>query len=188
MSPKKFDPGPLADAEHHVEGERSRLVFKRRLRHSPEKVWAALTDADQIRKWAPFDADRDLGTKGPATLRMTDGGTTEEFASNVRDVVAPTILEYTWGDDLLRWELTPDGTGTQLTLHHTVDGASWVPRTAAGWHLCLYVADRLMEGKPIDRIVGQDAKNYGWDELHDAYASKLGIASEGWPEEVFRDG
>jgi len=185
MNPQDFDPGPLAQVEHHAEGERSTLVFVRHLRHSPGKVWAALTDPGQLRQWAPFDPDRDLATTGPAILRMTDGPTTEEFPANVRRAVAPELLEYTWGDDLLRWELAPDGAGTRLTLRHTVESPDWVPRTAAGWHLCLVVAERLLDGEPIGPIVGPEAKKYGWEKLHDAYAAKLGIAGKGWPEEVF---
>jgi hypothetical protein len=50
-----------------------------------------------------------------------------------------------------------------------------VPKVAAGWHLCLLVAEHLLDGQPIGPIRGTDARNYGWDELHDAYAAKLGI-------------
>lgn len=187
MNPQDFDPGPLAEVEHRTEGERSTLVFIRHLRHSPAKVWAALTDPEQLRQWAPFEPDHDLAATGPAVLRMTDGQTIEEFPANVRRAVEPELLEYTWGDDLLRWELAPDGTGTRLTLHHNVESPDWLPRVAAGWHLCLVVAERLLDGEPIGPIVGAEAKKYGWDRLHDAYAAKMGIAGKGWPEEVFPD-
>ena len=186
MSPQEFDPGPLAEVEHHTEGGRSALVFVRHVRHAPARVWAALTDPAQLRQWAPFTPDRDLATVGPATLRMTDGQNTEEFAAEVRRVVAPRLLEYTWGDDLLRWELAPEGAGTRLTLRHTVDAPDWLPRAAAGWHICLVVAERLLDGEPIGLIVGLDAKNHGWDELHDEYAAKLGLSGGGWPDTVSR--
>jgi uncharacterized protein YndB with AHSA1/START domain len=168
-----------------ADGARPTLVFVRYFQHPPARVWAALTDPELLRQWAPFEASRDLATPGPATLRMTDGHDTEEFAANVTRVEPPSLLEYTWGDDLLQWELAPDGTGTRLTLRHTVDNSEWVPRTAAGWHLCLVVADRLLDGTPIGPIVGREAKKYGWEGLHDAYAKKLGIEGKGWPEEVF---
>jgi uncharacterized protein YndB with AHSA1/START domain len=185
MNPEDFDPGPLAHVEHHEEEGRSTLVFVRRLRHSPGRVWAALTEPAQLRRWAPFDPDRDLATPGPATLRMTDGQAVEEYPAEVRRAEAPALLEYTWGDDLLRWELAPDGAGTRLTLRHTVESPDWVPRIAAGWHLGLVVAERLLDGRPIPPIIGREAKRYGWEALHDAYAAKLGIAGKGWPEEVF---
>lgn len=188
MNPHDFDLGPPSHVEYHVEAGRSTLVFVRDLRHAPAKVWAALTEAAQLREWAPFEPDRDLVTLGPAMLRMTDGQTIEQYPANVRVSEPPRLLEYTWGDDVLRWELAAHGAGTRLTLRHTVDGAEWVPRTAAGWHLCLVVAERLLDGTPVGRIVGRDAKKYGWDRLHDAYAAKLGIVGRGWPEEVFPEG
>lgn len=187
MKPQNFDPGPLAEVEHHVEGGRSTLVFIRHLRHPPAEVWAALTEPGRLRQWAPFEPDRDLATTGPATLRMVDGPTTEEYPANVIRAVAPELLEYTWGDGLLRWELTEHPTGTRLTLRHSVDDPAWVPPTAAGWHLCLVVAERLLDGDPIGPIAGAEAKEYGWQELHDAYAAKLGIAGKGFPEEAFSE-
>jgi uncharacterized protein YndB with AHSA1/START domain len=175
MNPQDFDLGPLAHVEHHSDGGRSTLVFVRHLRHSPARVWAALTDPALLRQWAPFQPDRNLATTGPATLSMIDGDEIETFPVNVRQAVPPEILEYTWGEDLLRWELVAHGNGTQLTLRHTVDSPEWVARTASGWHICLTVAERLMDGQPIGLIVGQEAKKYGWDALYEAYAAKLGI-------------
>jgi uncharacterized protein YndB with AHSA1/START domain len=185
MNPQDFDPGPLAHVEHHLDRGRPTLVFVRHLHHSPGKVWEALTDPEQLRQWAPFDSDRNLATPGPATLRMIDGQTSETFLANVQRAVPLELLEFTWGEDLLRWELAPDGSGTRLTLRHTVESPDWMPRVAAGWHICLLVAERFLDGTPIGPIVGSEAKKYGWETLHDAYAGKLGIAGKGWPEEVF---
>lgn len=173
MPLKEFTPGPLSHVEHDVDGARSTLVFVRHLHHPPARVWAALTNPDLLRQWAPFDPDCTLATIGPVVLRMSDGETTEEFAGEVRHAVEPRLLEYTWGEDVLRWELAPDGTGTTLTLRHTVESPEWMPRTAAGWHICLVVAEHLLDGQPIGRIVGHEAKKYGWDALHDAYAAVL---------------
>jgi uncharacterized protein YndB with AHSA1/START domain len=175
MTIHTFDPGPLAEVEHHVDEGRSTLVFTRHVRHPPVRVWTALTDPAYVRQWAPFDPDRDLGTTGPATLRMTDGATTEQFAVTITRAAAPERLDYTWGNDVVRWELVPEESGTRLTLRHTVAGPEWVSRTAAGWHLCLLVAERLLDGDPIGRIVGEDAKRYGWDALYSLYSAKLGI-------------
>jgi Activator of Hsp90 ATPase homolog 1-like protein len=88
---------------------------------------------------------------------------------------APSLLEYSWGSDNLRWELAAEGDGTRLTLRHAVEDEDWVPKVAAGWHLCLVVAERLLDGDRIEPIRGDDAMNYGWGELHDAYADELDI-------------
>jgi uncharacterized protein YndB with AHSA1/START domain len=170
-----FEPGPLADvtAERNASDGRWTLSFVRDLRHPPERVWAALTDPAQLDAWAPFRADRDLGATGPATLTMVDGAATEALDSIVETAEPPHLLVYRWGSDLLRWELVPTAVGTRLTLQHTVPGRDWLPKAAAGWHLCLVVVERFLDGDPVGPIRGRDALNYGWSELHDAYAIKL---------------
>ncbi|GAB1821637.1 SRPBCC family protein [Herbidospora sp. RD11066] len=160
----------LADVSSHPEDDgRWTLVFTRELRHGPEKVWAALTEAGQLKEWAPFESSRDLGAPGEATLVMDGAGTGE----TVTRAEPPHLLEYTWGGDLLRWELEPTEAGTRLRLSHTMPGPEWGARNAAGWHVCLDVADRLLAGTSKGRIVGDDAREHGWQELHDAYTTKL---------------
>lgn len=183
MSRTTFQPSPLAEVECRADGDRWTLVFVRVLRHSPERVWAALTDPAQVSAWAPFTTDRDLGSVGDATLTMVGGDVSEDLPASVTRAKRPSLLEYIWGTDLLRWELDPVDLGTRLTLRHTLDNREWVPKVAAGWHLCLDVAERLLDGQPIDPIRGDDARNHGWEELHDAYAERLASAGTGWPDE-----
>jgi len=175
MKRKDYRPGAAAQVEVRRDGQRYTLVFVRQLRHAPELVWSALTDPAQLREWAPFDADRDLGKLGAATLSMVaPDGSTQALPGNVRLAEAPRLLEYTWDEDVLRWELEPIATGTRLTLLHTMDDREWLPKTTAGWHICLDVADLFLSGTPIGRIVGDDAKLFGWQELNEAYAATQG--------------
>jgi hypothetical protein len=106
---------------------------------------------------------------------MIDSDTPSDLRANVSRADPPTLLEYTWGTDLLRSEPVARDSGTRLTLLHTVDDAGMVPKVAAGWHMCLVVAEHLLDGEPIGPIVGENAPNCGWNALHDAYAEKLGI-------------
>ncbi|MEO5839826.1 MAG: SRPBCC family protein [Acidimicrobiales bacterium] len=178
MNDDQFEPSPLADVEFRTTGTRATLVFVRQLRHSPAKVWAALTDPAQLPQWAPFTADRDLGQLGTTTLTKTDGQdpATAALPAQVTHCEPPTLLEYTWGDDVLRWQLEANEGGTLLTLLHTTDDPTMVPKVAAGWHLCLDVAERLLDGRPVGPIVGAAAMDHGWPALHDAYAAALSIA------------
>ncbi|MBQ0894207.1 SRPBCC family protein [Micromonospora sp. U56] len=174
MDRDSFRPGPPAEIEAEPAGDRWTLLFVRELRHAPEKVWSALTDPARLAEWAPFLADRDLGAPGTATLTVVDGDTAVPQPATVRRAEPPHLLEYTWGDDLLRWELTPSGTGTRLLLRHTLAERGMLPMVAAGWHLCLDVADHLLAGDPVGPIRGAEAKDFGWAELRDTYADRLG--------------
>ncbi|HLT10767.1 MAG TPA: SRPBCC family protein [Micromonosporaceae bacterium] len=175
MTHRPIDPGPLAQVSLEATGDRWTLVFVRELPHPPAKVWQALTDPAQVGEWAPYTVDRNLGSIGEATLTMVDGDTAEPMSATVLRAGEPRLLEHTWGDDLLRWVLTPTETGTRLTLRHTLAERDWTPRVAAGWHICLVVAQRLLDGDPVGPIRGEAAREHGWDELPQSYAGRLGI-------------
>ena len=175
MDKTTFDPGPLAHVGCEPAGEHWTLVFIRDLPHPPEKVWKALTDPSRLAQWSPFTADRDLGETGDTTLTMIDSESPVDMRAVVEIAEAPRTLQYTWGGDVLRWELAPTGDGTRLTLRHTVEDQDWVPKVAAGWHLCLLVAQHLLDGAPIPPIVGEAAMGYGWQALADGYAGQLGV-------------
>ncbi|HET6950461.1 MAG TPA: SRPBCC family protein [Acidimicrobiales bacterium] len=179
MDPSTYRPSPLATTEAHPDGDGWTLVFVRDLDHPREKVWAALTDPARLDRWAPWAADRDLGAVGDAVLTMVDGDTREAMPAAVTLAERPVLLEYTLGGDRLRWELAATATGTRLTLRHTVAGPDWVPKVAAGWHVCLDVAEMLLDGEPVEAVRGRAAMDYGWQDLHDAYAGALGVGSAG---------
>lgn len=173
MPKTEFDPGPLAWVAQRREGSRITLVFRRDLAQPPARVWTALTDPAEVAGWAPFRPDRDLGQAGPALLQMIDGMSDDQLPSEVTRAVAPELLEYSWADGLVRWELAPHGEGTLLTLRHSVDDPDWLPKLAAGWHLCLVVAEGLMDGRDMPSMAGERAMDYGWQDLHDAYQRAL---------------
>ena len=49
-----YTPGPASGAQVRKDGEKWTLILVRELRHSPEKVWQALTEPGHLREWAPF--------------------------------------------------------------------------------------------------------------------------------------
>jgi len=167
-------PGSAAAAEIHKEGEKWTLIVVRELRHSPEKVWKALTDPANLREWAPFDADRNLAAVGPVTLSTVGMPTPQISETRVTRAEAPHLLEYRWGDNDLRWQLESYGGGTRLTLWHNID-RGFIAMGAAGWHICLDVLDRLVAGEPVGRIVGGEAMKFGWQRLNAEYAKQFGL-------------
>jgi uncharacterized protein YndB with AHSA1/START domain len=172
----RYIPGPANLAEVQKDGETWTLVLVRQLRHSPEKVWRALTDPEQLRAWAPFDADGNLGLAG-STVKLSTVGTVTPMISEIRITRAdePSVLEYSWGGGNLRWKLEDFGGGTRLTLWHNID-RRYISMGAAGWHICLDVLDHALSGTPLGRIVGPEAmKSDGWQRLHTDYAKQFSM-------------
>jgi uncharacterized protein YndB with AHSA1/START domain len=169
-----LDLGPLGDVTVVPDDDGWTLVFIRELRHAPAVVWTALTDPAELDQWAPFAAERDLGATGDTTITMIDGENHMKIPISVRVAVEPELLEYTWGDDVLRWQLEPSEAGTRLTLRHTLAKPEMDAMVAAGWHICFVVLARLLAGDPVGVIRGQDAAKYGWADLRDEYARRLG--------------
>src|SRR5581483_2338218 len=95
---EQYTPSPATGAQVEKNGETWTLVLVRELRHAPETVWQALTDPVHLREWAPFDADRSLGTVG-TTARLTTIGAPSPHVTEttVTRADAPKLLEYNWG-------------------------------------------------------------------------------------------
>lgn len=173
---QQYTPGPASGAEVRKDGEQWTLVLVRDLRHPPERVWQALTDPAHLREWAPFDADGSLSTVG-ATVKLTTVGapTPHVTETKITRADAPTVLEYNWGGQDIRWELEALGGGTRLTLWHNIN-RGFISMGAAGWHICFDVLERFLGGEPIGRIVGADAMKFGgWQRLNAEYAAQLGV-------------
>jgi uncharacterized protein YndB with AHSA1/START domain len=181
---EQYTPGPARGArvrkERGQNGEdKWTLILVRELRHSPEKVWQALTDPAHLREWAPFDADGTLGPVGTTVKLTTVGAPTPRITeTTVTRADAPEVLEYNWGGFDMRWELDAFGGGTRLTLWTNI-GHRFISMGAAGWHICFDVLDHLLSGNPIGRLVGPDAMKFGdWQRLNAEYAKQFGIEAK----------
>jgi uncharacterized protein YndB with AHSA1/START domain len=174
-----YAPGPANLARILKDGdEKWTLILVRELRHSPEKVWQALIDPEQLREWAPFIVDASLGAVG--TVNLTWVGASGPIATKVTRVEAPDALEY--GD--MKWELEASGKGTRLTLWAKID-RRFISMGAAGWHISFDVLDYLLSGTPLGRIAGSDAMKFaGWQRLNAEYAEQFGVKAPNWPPQA----
>jgi uncharacterized protein YndB with AHSA1/START domain len=174
---EQYTPGPANVARVQKDGDKWTLVLTKELRHSPEKVWQALTDPAHVREWAPFDTDANLGAAG-ATVKLTTVGAPALHVTEtkVTRADAPEVLEYNWGSFNMRWKLEPQGSGTRLTLWTNI-ARPYISMGATGWHICFDVLDHLLSGTPIGRIVGPEAMKFnGWQRLNAEYAKQFAIS------------
>ena len=182
-----YTPGPASGAEVRKDGEKWTLILVRELRHSPDKVWQALTDPAHLREWAPFDADGRMDTAGTTvTLTTVAAPKPHVTEATVMRADPPRLLEYNWGDHHLRWELEALAGGTRLTLWTNI-GRRFIAMGAAGWHICFDVLDHLLSGSPIGRIVGGEAMKFGWQRLNAEYARQFGLETPDRPPQTNQD-
>ncbi|HXU01927.1 MAG TPA: SRPBCC family protein [Polyangia bacterium] len=178
---EQYTPGPASAQVRKDEGANWTLVLVRELRHTPEKVWQALTEPGQLREWAPFDADRSLGAAG-ATVKLTTVGAPSPNVTEttITRAEAPKLLEYNWGGGDVRWELEPSGKGTRLTLWASIN-RGFISMGAAGWHICLDVLDHLLGEAPLGRMAGMEVLKFeGWQRLNAEYAKLFGVEAPKW--------
>ncbi len=158
MSELRRDP---AEGTLEEVGGRWRLRFVRELRHSPEKVWRALTEEEHLAAWFPTTIEGDL-TPGPAGAPLVFGHRGHDFPPVTGELLAcepPRLLEFTWGfsgdpadtPEHSRFELEPRGDrgeGCVLTFTTTYDAVGKSARDAAGWHVCFDALERHLAGEP----------------------------------------
>ena len=164
--------GDLAKAGEHWE-----LRFRRELRHPVARVWEALTEPEELRKWFP-DTVMVSEWKVGAKMEFRDANARiQAFDGEVLAYDPPRLLEFRWGTDRIRFEVAPRGEGCTLTLVDTIDELGKAARDGAGWHVCLDALEHALGGT-------RAAAPSDWKQLRDEYAAKFGpeAATIGPPE------
>jgi uncharacterized protein YndB with AHSA1/START domain len=90
----------------------------------------------------------DLREGGLIKFDMGDG-TFEEM--RITHLEPYSVLEYTWGEDEVRFELHPVQEGCRLVLTEIIHSmTSHTPRDLAGWHVCLDVIGALLDDRTLE--------------------------------------
>jgi uncharacterized protein YndB with AHSA1/START domain len=149
-------------------GDRWQLQFTRKLPHTREKVWRALTEPEHLAAWFPTDIE---GERAPgAALRFVfRKGEMPPTDGEMITYDPPSALEFTWGDETLRFDLQPDDDGTLLVFRNTFDDLGKAARDAAGWHACLDVLGYDLAGREAPW-----APQARWDDVHPWYVEHFG--------------
>jgi uncharacterized protein YndB with AHSA1/START domain len=146
--------------------------FERQLAHPREKVWRVITESEHLEHWMPCDivgerragASIELPFWPPHVERYGIEVPTLDGRIDVWD--PPTVFEWWWSTDRLRFELDEVDGGTRLRfttwLAPDPDGAT---NTAAGYHVCLAnLASLLDTGSApplVDAHTAELEKQYG---------------------------
>jgi len=166
-----------ADAVLQDDHGRTVLRFERSLSHPPERVWRFLTDWERLSAWHPTPFELEA-RPGGAVRYLSSGDAPGVPDGEVAEYDPPRVLAYTWGEDLLRWELQARGDGCLLVLTQTFDDRFKAARDAAGWHLCLDALAGLLDGREPESARDADGRPVGWDELNGAYEERFGIPAD----------
>jgi uncharacterized protein YndB with AHSA1/START domain len=144
-----------------LDGARPSVRLERHLPDPPPTVWRAITEPEQLRSWFPCDVEIAGGRweVGVAlTFPFQDHGLDMTLTGEVLAVDEPNSLAFTWGDETLRFELSPADGGTRLVLIDELS-AGHAARNAAGWDVCL------------DRLAGLDPDQDAWQPRFEAYVA-----------------
>jgi uncharacterized protein YndB with AHSA1/START domain len=142
-----------------TDGVRPAVRLERHLPDPPSIVWLAITDREQLRSWFPCDVEVVGGqwkVGAAITFRFPPEVIDITLTGEVLAVDEPNALAFSWGDEILRFELSPTDGGTNLVLVNELS-ASIAARNAAGWEVCL------------DRLTGLDPPPDAWQPRFEAY-------------------
>ena len=100
----------MSNATLLTDGPRPAIRLERHLPDPPPVVWRAITDREELRTWFPSDVVVASGRWEvgaaitflfpPEVIDMTLSGT-------VLEVEEPSSLAFTWGEETLRFDLSP---------------------------------------------------------------------------------
>jgi uncharacterized protein YndB with AHSA1/START domain len=149
----------MNDATLLTDRDRPAVRLERHLPDPPSVVWLSLTQRDRLADWFPSDVEVEGGrwVEG-AAIRFVFPPEVIDMVleGRVVEVDEPHVLSFSWGDDLLRFELTESGAGTRLVVIDELPG-SWAARNAAGWDQCL------------DQLAGTEIPD--WQPRFEVYAA-----------------
>jgi uncharacterized protein YndB with AHSA1/START domain len=149
------------------------LKYERRLEHSVERVWDAITRPAEIVQWLA-EAELEPVEGGKVVLRWLNTPEQTVARGTVTAFEPPRLLELdTEVHGILRWELEEEGDGCRLVFTASVP-AEVEPnlKVLAGWHIHLDHLAEALEGRPQDWSRWMEDQLPQWQVYHDRYAAR----------------
>lgn len=163
-------------------GDLWKLRFSRELKHPPEKVWRAITEPAHLEAWFPQRIVGEWTVGAPLTFEAR-GGEHPAFEGEVLACDPPSLLEFRWGTDVIRFEIRPHPGGCTFVLTDAFEELGKAARDSAGWHTCLDYLEHHLDGTIPPWETGSRAgylhehARERWNEVHAGYVGKFGEAA-----------
>ena len=158
---------PTPTGQYEQVAGRPVVRFERTFPHPPAAVWEAVTHPAQLQKWFPTTVEFAELRPGAAIDFRFAQDAYPPMQGFFREVDEPRRLVFTWGDDVLTFELSEEGDGEACRLAFSVvlDDAGKAARDSAGWESCLDMLALAAAGETPERPAGSGA----WDEYYEHY-------------------
>ncbi|MGO1543592.1 MAG: SRPBCC domain-containing protein [Gulosibacter sp.] len=150
----------------------STLTMRREFSHSAGFLWQMLTESELLNRWSPIVPDRAFDSLGPSTSRESPD--TDPFDTEVLVVDRPRKLAHRWGEETIQWTIFEGPEGASLEMRQTLLDRSFASLAASGWRVCFGRLAAEEDGVERERVVGERALAYGFDELNEQYAAQFG--------------
>lgn len=132
---------------------RAVIRFERRLDHSADRVWRAVTEPDEMQKWLAYRAHVDLRLGGSHDLWL--GGNDSEAPvqhGTITELDVGSVIEVDYDDgSTLRWVVHPDGAGSRLVFTDARPRGERAQNSVlAGWHIRVDQLPRALDEVAMD--------------------------------------
>lgn len=156
---------------------RPAVRFERTYPHSVTRLWAAITEPDELSHWFPSSVVIEPRVGGK--VEFSGDPHTGPMTGEILQFDPPHRLAYTWGGDELHFELAPtDANGCTLTLIDVLEASDAAARNAAGWSVCLAEFDKHIAGEVTAGPHDSDSIKQ-WRPLYESYVA-AGVPSGAW--------
>jgi len=145
---------------------RATIRFERRLDHSTDRVWQAVTDPAEMQSWLAYRARVDLRVGGDHDLWL--GGSDSEAPvqhGTITELDVGRVIQVDYDDgSTLRWEVHPDGAGARLVFTDTRPAGERARNSVlAGWHIRVEHLPQALDGVATDwEALDQDRDGNGF--------------------------
>ncbi|WP_020662567.1 SRPBCC domain-containing protein [Amycolatopsis benzoatilytica] len=136
---------------------RPSVTLERTLAHPPEKVWRAITAAEELAHWFPAAVTLPAAPAAGGKITFTFPETGDTSEGEIVCYRPPEVFEFTWNSDLIQIVVSAEGSGSKLSFTHTFNRGEpdiallGAGRHVTGWVACLDALAAALDGRDPQR-------------------------------------